>query len=125
IWLVSFLLARHLSTILADALAHPVREMRMKVAKIEEGDFEQRILVQSKDEIGELGEAMNRMAVGLKNREILETAFRRYHDKRIARRILEAGNTNAVIAPQRMSAVVLFADIRGFTRMSESMEPEK
>jgi adenylate cyclase len=79
----------------------------------------------SKDEIGDLGLAVNRMAGGLERRELVERTFRRYVDKQIVDRILSGDQQTPHIAGQRMQAVVLFADIRGFTTLSETLAPEK
>jgi class 3 adenylate cyclase len=55
----------------------------------------------------------------------VEKTFSRYIDPKVAERIL-SGNENEVnIAGQRLLATVLFADIRGFTKLSEQMPPEE
>ena len=124
-WGVAVMVALHLAKILADALLEPLRDMVLKVAAIEKGDFKARVDVVSHDEIGGLGHAVNRMAEGLARREVVERAFRRYHDKSVAERILSGGEGETHIPSKRMPAVVMFSDIRGFTRMSEKMNPEQ
>src|SRR5207302_28767 len=103
LWGASVWFALHLSKILADALTQPVKTMMGKVAAIETGDFKARVPVESKDELGSLAVAVNRMAEGLERREIVEKAFRRYHDKSVAERILSAGEGE--LPSQRMHAV--------------------
>ncbi len=124
-WGVCLFLALHLSRILADALTRPVKEMMERVAQIERGDFQARVEVRSKDEIGDLGHAVNRMAGGLARREFVERTFRRYVDKQVAEKILSGSDEGLRVEGRRMRAVVLFSDIRGFTTMSEKMAPEQ
>lgn len=123
-WGVSFFLALHLGKIIAQAFIQPITEMIEKVARIEKGDFEARVEVYSRDEIGLLGHAVNRMGHGLGKREKIEKTFRKYVDKQIAERILEGVESEVRIEGQSVNAVVLFADIRGFTSFSEKTTPE-
>ena len=126
-WGISLVLALHLSKILADALITPVKAMVAKIAVIEKGDFKARVEVFSRDEVGELADAVNRMAAGLARREFVEKTFSRYVDPKLAEKILsgEGGATEVKVKGQRMHAVVLFSDIRGFTRTSEKLAPEE
>ena len=124
-WGVALFVALHLAKILADALLEPLIDMMRKVSAIEKGDFKARVDVVSHDEIGALGDAVNRMAEGLAKREVVERAFRRYHDKSVAERILSGDEGETHIPSKRMPAVVMFSDIRGFTRMSEKMDPQQ
>jgi len=58
--------------------------------------------------------------------EVLRQTFRRYVSPRVADKILEdvqLRNTLLSTADARAHAVVLFADLRGFTSMSEQLEP--
>ncbi|NBX75858.1 MAG: HAMP domain-containing protein [Proteobacteria bacterium] len=124
-WAFSMVLALHLSKILADALIQPLKEILNKVELIEGGNFTARATAVSQDELGALAQAVNHMAEGLQRREYVEKTFSRYIDPKLAARIL-SGNENEVnIAGQRLVATVLFADIRGFTNLSEQIPPEE
>ncbi len=124
-WGFSVVLALHLSKILADALIQPLKEILGKVQLIESGNFTVRATSISQDELGDLAHAVNHMAEGLQRREYVEKTFSRYIDPKVAERIL-SGNENEVnITGQRLLATVLFADIRGFTKLSEQMPPEE
>jgi len=89
-WSISLFVGLHLAKILADALLEPLKDMMVKVSLIEKGEFKVRVNVVSHDEIGALGDAVNRMAEGLAKREQLEKAFRRYHDKSVAEKIMSS-----------------------------------
>lgn len=120
-WCVAVVFAMHLSRILADALVAPVTAIMNNVQKIERGDFGAKSAIVSRDEIGELGQAVNRMSDGLAQREFIKKTFSQYVDPKLAPRIM----SGELMVGQRMKAVVLFSDIRGFTRMSEKMQPEQ
>ncbi|MGZ3770539.1 MAG: adenylate/guanylate cyclase domain-containing protein [Bdellovibrio sp.] len=121
-WGISLLLALHLGKIIADALIQPVNEIILKVAKIEQGDLTAKVNISSKDEIGHLASAVNRMGDGLAKREKLEKTFKKYIDKEIVNKILD--NENVYVQGQLLNAVILFADIRGFTSLSEKVPPQ-
>jgi adenylate cyclase len=57
----------------------------------------------------------------LKRRAQLE----RYHSPAVVNRILSMSSTDSSIEAQEMDVTVLFADIVGFTSMSEKMEPHR
>lgn len=124
-WSFSLVLALHLSKILADALIQPLKEILSKVQLIESGNFTARAQAISRDELGALATAVNHMAEGLQRREYVEKTFSRYIDPKVAERILSGNQDEVNIAGQRLTATILFADIRGFTRLSEQMPPEE
>jgi len=124
-WGVSLFLATHLGKIMAEAFIKPIDEIMEKVALIEQGHFNAKVEVYSRDEIGHLGQAVNRMGDGLKKREIIEKTFSKYVDRRIAERILDGAETEVRVAGQTVNATVLFCDIRGFTTLSENSSPEE
>jgi len=124
-WGVSVFLALHLGKIIAQAFIQPISEIIEKVALIEKGQFDAKVKVFSKDEIGHLGHAINRMGSGLGRREKIEKTFRKYVDPKIAERILDGVESELRIEGQNVKAVVLFADIRGFTSLSEKTSPEE
>jgi class 3 adenylate cyclase len=124
-WGVSFFLAFHLGKIIAQAFIQPIQEIIEKVALIEKGHFDAKVTFFSRDEIGHLGHAINRMGIALEKREKVEKTFRKYVDSQIAERILEGSETEFRVEGKNVNAVIMFADIRGFTSMSEKNSPEE
>ncbi len=60
--------------------------------------------------------------------EVLRQTFRRYVSPRVADKILEDAQLRDTLlstADVRAHAVVLFADLRGFTRISEQLDPHR
>jgi adenylate cyclase len=71
--------------------------------------------------------AANQLGEEIKRRDDLRKMFRRYLSPRLADRILEDGylrNTLLTGADLRVHAVVLFADLRGFTSIAERLSPD-
>lgn len=76
------------------------------------------------DEIGELIEAINQMGKGLLHKSAVEGRLESLLSKDIARKIIN--NIDDVgVGGEHVSATVLFADIVGFTSLSESMTPQQ
>jgi len=66
-----------------------------------------------------------KFAENLARREMAENALRRYVSHQVAKQILDSPDGGAAMGEGRRAHVaVLFSDIRGFTPMAESMEPE-
>jgi adenylate cyclase len=66
-----------------------------------------------------------RLAAEIQRKEAIRTAFSRYISPRLAERIIaDAGEGGQLFssAAQRTSVVALFADLRGFTRLTEQTE---
>jgi len=110
--------------ILATVMVKPINLLVSGVRAIGEGKFHQRIDIRRNDEIGELTSAFNDMAKGLEERESIRKTLRKFVDKDIADELLK--NPDKVkLGGERKKVTVLFADIRGFTQMSENMPPEE
>lgn len=100
-----------------------IRNIAQSFRHVAEGHYNSRLPVTSKDEIGQLEAGFNEMVDGLKERDFIRDTFGRYVDKEIARELLkrpEAGQMGG----QKREVVILMADIRGFTSISESLGPE-
>ena len=114
--LLAFIMSKHLSK--------PIYNLVLAAKAIGDGDFHYRLNDRRNDEIGELSTAFNQMAEGLLRKSQVENVFSRYVSHSVAKQIME--NLDDVeLGGKHVSASVLFADIVGFTSMSENMPPKQ
>ena len=107
--------------LLAHYVVMPIKLLAVGVENIGKGNFDTEIKVKTRDELGDLTRAFNKMAKGLKERETLRDAFSRYVSKDVMEEIL----TEPVkLGGERKEATVFFSDIRNFTSISEKLRPE-
>jgi class 3 adenylate cyclase len=109
---MSALLAREVSS----ATTSLVRAMK----RVERGELDVHLDSTTTDEFADMYEGFNRMTKGLVERERLHDAFGRYVGQAIAEDVMRRGVS---MGGATVNAAVLFADIRGFTEMSERMTP--
>ena len=93
------------------------------VAKIGKGDLKARVYLDTKDEFGELAQAINQMGKGLEENQRLKLNFVRYVSRHVMEKIIESDVTFA-LKGERKKITVLFSDIRQFTHLAEKMSPE-
>jgi adenylate cyclase len=111
-----------LSLAISLYFSRPINKLRESVLAVGRGDFSHRILLNRKDELGELGEAMNRMSEGLALKEHIQDSFGKYVAPEIVEMIL-AHPEQQWMRGARVNASILFVDIRGFTSLSEDKDP--
>lgn len=70
---VFFFIFSFLSTLLSRRLTGPLERLNKAMGAIAKGDLEQRVVVESRDEIGQLAQTFNEMVEGLRERRILES----------------------------------------------------
>ncbi len=111
---------------LANYMVRPIKALVHGVREIGKGNFDQRIELKSRDEIGELTEAFNQMAKDLKEKELIKDAFKRYVSRQVAEEILKNPDVfTKSLRGEKRKVTVIFADIRGFTPLSERLPPEE
>ncbi|MBI4540556.1 MAG: HAMP domain-containing protein [Gemmatimonadetes bacterium] len=118
----SLALALVLAVILSRGLTNPVRELVAATTRVGRGEFDTRVEVRSRDEIGTLAGAFNEMTHGL----FLKEQYRALLDKVVSPEVAEELLKGEVsLGGETREVTTLFADIRGFTALTEGMAPEK
>lgn len=110
-----------MAVLMARDVTESAERLRTAMAQVQAGNWEVQLAVSTSDEFASLYEGFNRMADGLQERERLRDAFGRYLAPELAEQVMKHGVT---LGGQTVEATVLFADIRGFTTIAESLTPE-
>lgn len=119
--LVVVLIGSVLTVALSRRLSQPIYDLIHASEALDEGLYHLRFPERRKDELGNLMSSFNRLAEGLHQKNQVERTLSRYLSPHVAQEILARGTR---LGGQRVDATVLFADIVGFTEMSERMDPE-
>ncbi len=115
-----FVLAQIVSLIsFKKSIQKPVNTLIQRMRDVAVGDLSTRSSVYSADEIGALKGHFNLMVEGLAERERIRETFGRYVSMEIAEKIIQSGNVD--LGGEEIETTVMFADIRGFTGISERL----
>jgi len=105
-------------------ISKPINNLMDASIEISKGNYQYQIEGKRNDELGNLTTAVNSMADGLYEKTQVESALSKYVSKNIANEVM--GNlTNIQLGGQHVEASVIFADIVGFTELSENYPAEK
>jgi adenylate cyclase len=122
--LLSVVLAVGVAVAGARRLTEPLTVIGDAVRSVGQGELNTQVEWRSNDEFSQLATAINEMVVGLRQRENLKLTLVRYVSREVADEILSSGKM-AELKSERRKITVLFADVRGFTSLSENMSPEE
>jgi len=125
--LLMLLAAIGASLYLGKRLTRPIRQMMQASRAFSEGRFDYRITEHRNDELGVLMKSLNSMGEGLLRKEQVEQVFSRYVSPQVARQAISDLERveQLELGGHHVEASVLFADIVGFTSMSENMTPHE
>jgi adenylate cyclase len=95
-----------------------LRNLLASTRALEDGRFDVTAPVITRDEVGELARAFNRMVEELRDRERIKDTFGKFVDPRIVSRLI--GGPGADQA-ERKNVTIFFSDIKGFSGISEQL----
>ncbi|MDH5601718.1 MAG: HAMP domain-containing protein [Gammaproteobacteria bacterium] len=122
--IIMILLGILVSLHMGQRISKPLHSLMDASREISNGNYKYQIKERRNDELGNLTEALNRMANGLLEKTQVENAFSRYVSKNIAKEIM--GNLEHIqLGGHHVEGSVIFADIVGFTRLSEQYSAEE
>jgi len=104
-------------------ITRPVQQLLEGTREVEAGRLDRSIDVTTRDEIGQLSAAFNRMIEQLRDKEKIRETFGRYLDPKIVEDLIDRP-TLAAAEGQRRIMTVMFCDVKGFTSLSEGMTPQ-
>jgi class 3 adenylate cyclase len=105
------------------SLTNPLRRLDDGMEKVAAGDLSVRLPVTSNEEVGELTQRFNQMAVGLRERDKLRETFGKYVSESVASQLLQ-DSADGRLTGQTHEATLMFTDIDGFTTLSERADPD-
>lgn len=106
-----------------NPVVRAIRQIAGKAIQVAKGDYGEPLAVTSRDEIGQLTSSFNDMIGGLQERDFISNTFGRYVDQEIARELLRRPEASRMGGVKR-EVVILYADVRGFTPLAETLSPE-
>lgn len=122
--LLMVLLGAVAAILLGQRLSRPINDLMDASLQISRGDYSFRFAERRNDELGTLMQAFNTMSDGLLRKEQVEQVFSRYVSPKVAREVL-SDLAQVQLGGQHVEASVLFADIAGFTALSERLTPQE
>lgn len=116
------LLGLAVAALITNRLSRPVRSLASAMHDVQRGNLDIELPVGSTDEVGRLTNSFNFFVKELRSKQRMKETFGKYIDPRILEQVLAERGEEAV-ASGRREMTVLFADLVGFTGLSERLTP--
>lgn len=110
-----------LTLLISGNLTRSLKNLAAVLRGVSRGKFETLVRVSSNDEIGYVGDIVNEMIFGLREREFIKDTFGRYVAREVRDEVLSG---NIPLDGEVKEVTVLFADLRDFTPLTESNDPK-
>jgi class 3 adenylate cyclase len=107
----------------SNFIAGPVRQLVAGTRRVARGEFDEPIVVNRRDELGELAASFNDMSMGLQQRDLVKSTFGKFVDPKIVEGFL-ADPSRLMPGGEKRVQSVLFSDLKGFTSFAEKLEPD-
>ena len=105
-------------------LAKSIYQVSQAAQDVARGKYRKAPPQPGRDEISRLVESFNQMVGGLEERDRIRDTFGRYVDPAVAKRIMGRPEA-ALLGGSRREVSIMMTDLRNFTPLCESLEPEK
>mgnify|MGYP000571795860 CR=1 FL=1 len=120
---VAAVLALFFALIVTRLIVRAVRNLAAGAQAVEGGDLDTEVPVTTHDEVGKLTHTFNDMVDGLRLKERIKETFGKYMDPRIVEGLLDHPEFTQP-GGERREMSVMFVDLKGFTSISEVLEPD-
>lgn len=110
------------TTIMGISFSRPISKLVVATREISSGNFQHRVEFKRKDEFDDLANAFNYMSHELWLKSIMRESFGRYVSN-VIRDLILADPENKWLKGVKNEATIMFADVRGFTKYSETNDP--
>src|SRR6478672_11902676 len=116
------LLGLAVAALITNRLSRPVRSLALAMRDVQQGNLNIQLPVSSTDEVGRLTDSFNFFVQELRSKERMKQTFGKYIDPRILEHVLAQPGAEAAPGGRR-NMTVSFADLVGFTSLSERLTP--
>lgn len=118
----ALLFAVVLSTVISHRMTRPIVNLVQGFESVGQGDLETAVPVIGNDEMSNASRRFNAMVSELKQKELIRDILDKTTDKRVAEDFLKGNHT---LGGETCELSVLFCDIRGFTPLTDGMDPQE